>query len=369
MHSMCKSPLHPFLAELPKCEHHIHLEGCLTPELVFKLAAKNKIELPSPEQDPAYKSPESLAKRYEHFDNLEDFLQYHYRAMRVLVTKEDFEMLGWEYFKSSHADGVQHAEVFFDPQSHTTRGISFDTVVTGYKAACKRAEEELGVTSLLIMCFLRHLPAPAAAETLQQAIDGGYLDVQDEPSAADNGSRVIGALGLDSSEIGFPPELFKEQFLEAEKRGIHRTAHGGEEGDTSYISGAMDSLHVERIDHGIRLIEDSALMRRVAEEGILLTMCPLSNRYLQAVEKISDLPIKTFMEAGIKFSINSDDPAYFGGYILNNFCAIQEAFNLSVKDWKIITENSIHCSWVGKKRKSELMSMLDDCLRKYSSLN
>lgn len=357
---MCRSSLHSFLADLPKCEHHLHLEGCLTPKLVFELAAKNKIALPSPEDDPAYESPESLAKRYEHFSNLEDFLQYHYRAMRVLVTQEDFESLGWEYFTAAHKDGVRHAEVFFDPQSHTSRGVSFDTVVRGFKAACDRAEKELGVTSLLIMCFLRHLPVSSAAETMASAMNGGYFD-----GAANSNGSIISAVGLDSSEVGFRPELFTEMYMEAERLGAHRTAHGGEEGDPTYISGALDSLHVERIDHGVRLIEDEKLLQRVVDEDILLTICPLSNLCLQVVSDISQLPIREFLKAGVKFSLNSDDPAYFRGYVLNNFCAVQEAFDLSVKEWKVITENSIHGSWAGKKRKSELIWMLDECIRKH----
>lgn len=364
---MCKSPLHPFLADLPKCEHHLHLEGCLTPKLVFELAAKNKTALPSPEEDAAYESPESLAKRYEHFSNLEDFLQYHYRAMRVLVTQEDYESLGWEYFTAAHKDGVRHAEVFFDPQSHTSRGVSFDTVVCGFKTACKRAEEELGVTSCLIMCFLRHLPLSSAAETMASAINARYFDRNRTEDEENGKGPVISAVGLDSSEVGFRPELFTEMYMEAERRGVHRTAHGGEEGDPTYISGALDSLHVERIDHGVRLIEDEKLMQRVVDQNILLTVCPLSNLCLQVVSDISQLPIREFLKAGVKFSLNSDDPAYFRGYVLNNFCALQEAFALTMEEWKVITENSIHGSWIGKKRKSELIWMLDECIRKHRS--
>lgn len=357
---MCKSSLHSFLADLPKCEHHLHLEGCLSPGLLFKLASKNNIVLPSPDLSPAYKSPETLAKRYEHFDNLDDFLQCYYQGMDVLITQEDFEMLGWEYFTTANRDGVQHAEVFFDPQSHTDRGVAFETVVAGFNAARARAEKELGVTSCLTMCFLRHLPVDSAAKTMQTAAAGGYFDIV-------NGSRAIAALGLDSSEIGFRPELFTDMYREGEKRGLRRTAHGGEEGDPSYISGALDALHVERIDHGIRLTEDPQLLRRVVDEQILLTVCPLSNVCLQAVKSVDQVPIKTFLEAGVKFSINSDDPAYFGGYILNNYCAVQGAFNLSMDDWRTIVENSIDGSWIDDRRKGELRALLTDCLRKHSS--
>ena len=358
---MCKSPLHDFLAELPKCEHHLHLEGCLSPALLFQLAAKNNIALPSPDEDAAYQSPATLAKRYEYFENLEDFLQCYYRGMAVLITQDDFEMLAWEYFTTARSDGVRHAEVFFDPQSHTDRGVASDTVVAGFNAARRRAEKELGITSCLIMCFLRHLPVSSAAETMQTAIAGGYFD-----SNKDDEQRAITGLGLDSSEVGFRPELFVDQFLEGERRGLRRTAHGGEEGDPTYISGALDTLHAERIDHGIRLTEDPKLLNRVIKEEILLTVCPLSNLCLQAVKSIDQVPIRTFLEMGVKFSINSDDPAYFRGYILNNYCAVQDAFDLSMDEWRIIAENSIRGSWIQETRKSELLAMLDQCLSKYS---
>ncbi|KAF2031810.1 adenosine deaminase [Setomelanomma holmii] len=355
---MCKSNLHALLAALPKCEHHLHLEGCLSPSLVFQLAAKNNITLPSASEDPAYASPEALTARYQHFTNLQSFLDYYYRALDAVITQDDFEMLGWEYFSTAARDGVKHAEVFFDPQSHTARGIELDTVVAGFNAACKRAEKELGVTSKLIMCFLRHLPVQESRETMAAAVAGGYFDDED---------RVITGLGLDSSEVGFRPELFEEMYAEAQKKGIRRTAHAGEEGDPTYISGALDALHAERIDHGIRLVEDPALMERVIKERIMLTVCPLSNVCLRAVENVGQVPIRKFLEAGVKFSLNSDDPAYFGGYILNNYCAVQEAFDLSVGEWKVIVQNSIEGSWCDQARKNELLSILDDCVRKHTS--
>lgn len=358
---MCRSPLHDFLAELPKCEHHLHLEGCLSPALLFQLAAKNNIALPSADEDAAYQSPTTLTKRYEYFENLEDFLQCYYRGIAVLITQEDFEMLAWEYFTTARRDGVQHAEVFFDPQSHTDRGVAFDTVVAGFNAARRRAEEELGITSCLIMCFLRHLPVSSATETMQTAIEGGYFEPRDHDK-----QRAIAGLGLDSSEVGFRPELFIDQYRKGKDLGLHRTAHGGEEGDPTYISGALDSLHVERIDHGIRLTEDPELLNRIVREGVLLTVCPLSNLCLQAVKSIDQVPIRAFLEAGVRFSINSDDPAYFRGYILNNYCAVQEAFNLSRGDWRTIVKNSIYGSWIQEKRKLELLAKLDECMSKYA---
>jgi adenosine deaminase len=357
---MCKSPLHSLIASLPKCEHHLHLEGCLSPSLTFQLAAKNNITLPSPSSDPAYTSVETLIERYNNFADLNDFLGYYYRALDAVITQDDFEMLGWEYFTIAARDGVKHAEVFFDPQSHTARGIALDTVVSGFNAACKRAEKELGITSKLIMCFLRHLPVQESRDTMKAAVEGGYFAAKSEGEES-----VVAALGLDSSEVGFRPELFEEMYMEAEKMGIRRTAHAGEEGDPSYITGALDTLHAERIDHGIRLIEDPALMDRVIKENIMLTVCPLSNVCLQVVKHVRELPIRKFLAAGVKFSINSDDPAYFGGYILNNYCAVQDAFDLSVEEWKSIVQNSIQGSWCGQARKAELLSMLEQCLRKH----
>lgn len=350
---MCKSPLHKFLVNLPKCEHHIHLEGCLTPEIVFDIAAKNQIPLPDPAVNPAYTSPEALAKRYQHFECLEDFLTCHYLSMSVLITAEDFERLAWEYFTHAHADGVRHAEVSFDPQSHTTRGVAFKTVSDGYSRACRRAESELGMTTSLILCFLRHLPAAAATETFQQAIESGEL-----------GNKITG-VGLDSSEVGFPPELFVDVYKAAKSHGLYRTAHGGEEGDTTYISGAMDALDCKRIDHGLRLPEDPALVARVAREGTFLTLCPLSSVCLKAIKSVAYLPIRTFLDAGVKFSINSDDPAYFGGYVLGNYCAVQEAFDLSIAEWVDIAEASINGSWVGEERKADLLKALRECQQRY----
>lgn len=337
---------------MPKCEHHLHLEGCLSPTLLFALSKKNNIAIPS---DSAYASIDTLTERYNAFTNLNDFLAFYYRALDVVISVDDFEMLGWEYFTTAAADGVKHAEVFFDPQSHTSRGISLETVVNGFDRACKRAEKELGITSKLIMCFLRHLPVQESRVTMEEAVKGGYFDGE---------NRVITALGLDSSEVGFRPELFQEMYVEAEKMGVRRTAHAGEEGDPTYISGALDGLRAERIDHGIRLIEDRELMDRVVKEGIMLTVCPLSNVCLQVVQHVGQLPIRKFLEAGVKFSLNSDDPAYFGGYILKNYCAVQKSFDLSVDEWRVIVENSINGSWCAETRKDELRGMLQECVRK-----
>ncbi|KAE8312422.1 hypothetical protein BDV41DRAFT_565028 [Aspergillus transmontanensis] len=276
----------------------------------FSVSRNNKIALPDL---PHYQSPEALAARYDRFDNLDDFLNIHYANMSVLITEDDFYELAWSYVLAAHADGVHHAEVFFDPQSHTPRGVPIASVTRGYKRALDRAESELGVTSCLIMCFLRHLPVASAEATFDSVNDF----IRD-------GS--IHGVGLDSSEVGFPPELFTDVFQKAKEVGLRRTAHGGEEGDVSYIKGALDSLDAERIDHGIRLVEDQGLLKEIAAKGTLLTICPLSNVYLRTVKSIASLPLREFLDSGVQFSLNSDDPAYFGGGILNNYCAVQEAW-------------------------------------------
>lgn len=346
--------MHSFLSELPKCEHHLHIEGSLSPQLLFKLAAINKVSLPSPSEDAAFTSPETLLERYDRFTSLDDFLHYYFIGMSVLLTTSDYESLAYEYFLKAHADGVLHAEVFFDPQAHTSRGVAYKTVAEGFVAAQKKAEKELGLTSKLILCFLRHLPASEAVSTYQEADALGHFS---------DGTLV--GIGLDSSEVGFPPELFREVYDSAYSKGIRRTAHAGEEGDATYISRALELCRTERIDHGIRLVEDEELFNKVAENKTLVTMCPISNVQLRCVKKIADLPIRKFLDAGVRFSINSDDPAYFGGYILDNYLAVQEAFSLSVADWKYIAEGSILGSWCDETRKQEMLKKLEQCLAKF----
>jgi len=354
---MCKSDIHSFLLDLPKCEHHMHLEGSLSTSLLFRLAQQNKIDLPSPQKDPSFASADALEDRYTRFTSLDDFLAYYFIGMSVLLTSSDFESLAFEYFQRAHNDGVHHAEVFFDPQAHTSRGVPYKTVVSGFVAAQKRAEQEFGLTSKLILCFLRHLPAQEAHGTFQEADALGHFS---------NGT--LAGIGLDSSEVGFPPEIFRETYDAAHSKGIKRTAHAGEEGDTSYISKALDICKVERIDHGIRLIDDKSLLARVAQQNTLVTMCPLSNVRLRCVTKVAELPIREFLDAGINFSINSDDPAYFGGYILDNYCAVQEAFDLSLKEWNTIAVNAITGSWCDQTRKDQLLSDVEKCMQKHSSI-
>ena len=294
---MCKSPLHEFLAALPKCEHHIHLEGSLSPSLLFTLAKRNSISLPT--SDNAFASPASLLDRYTRFSSLDDFLHYYFIGMSCLIHETDFEELAWDYFVKAHADGVVHAEVFFDPEAHTGRGVDYETVVNGFTRACRRAEAELEISTKLILCLLRHLPPAESEKTYVR-------------SESDLESGRLAGLGLSSTEKGNPPERWKDIYARAKQRGVKRTAHAGEEGPVDYIRSAIRDLDVERVDHGIRLADDEDLMIEVANKQILLTTCPLSNVRLRCVKEVKELPIRKFLDAGVNFSINSDDPAYFG---------------------------------------------------------
>ncbi|KAK5122639.1 hypothetical protein LTR85_003902 [Meristemomyces frigidus] len=352
---MCRSDLHAFLQALPKCEHHMHLEGALTPSVLFQLAAKNKIQLPS--DDPAFTSPSTLAERYNQFTSLDDFLHYYYIGMSVLMDASDFEALAWDYFTHASADGVVHAEVFFDPQAHLSRDVSYDVVLAGFMAARSRANSEFGISSELICCFLRHLPAADGLATFKL----------DAVHASFSSGQVVG-IGLDSSESPFPPELFKDIYDAAKASGLKRTAHAGEEGPAAYIKGALDDLDVSRIDHGIRLAEDPALVKRVAEQQILLSVCPISNVLLRCVSSVAELPIRMFLDQGVRFSINSDDPAYFGNnYLLANYCAVQDAFGLSKDEWSGICEAGINGSWCSEQRKEEMLAKLKAVVTQFRS--
>ncbi|PLB48958.1 adenosine deaminase [Aspergillus steynii IBT 23096] len=347
---MCQSDLHDFLHGLPKCEHHVHLEGCLTPELIFQLAAKNGVQLP---QEPAYESVETLTQRYGNFTSLDDFLRFYFIGMSVLQHESDFADLAWAYFQKAHADGVHHAEVFFDPQVHRDRQIPYATIVAGFVAGCKRAEKELGLSTRLILCFVRHLSVESAANVYEEALAHQSFDTD-----------LVHGLGWSSTEVGPPKDMFRDLYQSASGKGIPLTAHAGEEGDASYISTALE-LGARRIDHGIRLVEDPVLMERIAREGVMLTVCPISNVQLRCVQSVAEVPIRTFLEAGVKFSINSDDPAYFGGYILDNYCAVQEAHRLSVDEWRVIAENSVSASWIDEQRKEELLGHIDAHVKKH----
>jgi adenosine deaminase len=349
---MCKSALHPFLEALPKCELHLHLEGTLSPALEFELSQKNNITLP---KEPAFASPEALLERYSHFSDLDDFLHYYQIGMTVLQTASDFESLAMDYFIKASSDGVHHAEVFFDPEAHTSRGISYETVVKGFQTACQRAEKDLGISTKLIICVLRSFPVQSAQDTYETAVRLGHFT-----------DGTLGGLGISDTEIGQPPVKWKEIFTAAKKAGIRRTAHAGEEGPAEFIRDALDFLHAERIDHGKSLADDPELMKRVANEKVLITMCPVSNVRTRVIERIGESPIRKFLDAGVSFCINSDDPAYFGAYILDTYCAVQEAFDLSIREWELITTNSIEGTWCDEKRKRELHWALKQCVKKFN---
>ena len=330
----------------------MHLEGSLSPTLLFSLASRNAVTLPSPSTDPAFASPGALLERYTRFTSLDDFLHYYFIGISCLKSEEDFEELAWDYFVRALADGVIHAEVFFDPQAHTSRGVAYDAVVAGFKKACARAERELGLSTKLILCFLRHLPVYESVKAYAQA-------------ETDFKNEVLAGIGLDSSENGFPPAPWKEVYGTAKAGGVRRTAHAGEEGPVEYIREAMSELDVQRIDHGIRLAEDKQLMEEVAKKRIMITVCPLSNVRLRCVRDVKELPIRTFLDESVKFSINSDDPAYFGGYILDNYCAVQEAFGLTINEWEGIARAAVEGSWCDKSRKREIFQQMSETVTKY----
>lgn len=311
------SALNDLIARLPKAELHLHIEGSLEPELMMALAQRNGIELP-------YKTVEEIRAAYE-FSNLQDFLDIYYVGMNVLQTEQDFFDLAWAYLERAHADNVRHVEIFFDPQGHTERGIAFATVIDGLTRALEQAEDRWGLTSQLIMCFLRHLSEDAAFETLEQAM--GHLE------------RIDG-VGLDSSEMGHPPSKFERVFARAGELGLKRVAHAGEEGPPEYIYEALDLLQIDRVDHGNRALEDTELVQRLVDSKMALTVCPLSNLRLCGVERLEDHPLKRMLELGLVATCNSDDPAYFGGYVNDNFRRTAEAVGLTAGEIITLARNS-----------------------------
>ena len=317
-----------FIRGLPKAELHVHIEGTLEPELAFQLAAKHRVKLP-------YASVEELRRGYQ-FSNLQSFLDIYYAGADVLRDEEDFYLLTQAYLRKAHSQGVVHTEMFFDPQTHTVRGVSLPKMLGGIRGAMLQAERELGMTSRVIMCFLRHLSASDAMRALEEAL----------PHKHD-----IAAVGLDSSEYGHPPAKFAEVFARARRAGWPAVAHAGEEGPASYIRDALDVLDAVRIDHGVRCQEDEALMQRLVDEQIPLTMCPLSNIKLRVFDRMDQHNIKRLLERGLRVTINSDDPAYFGGYILENYLAVEQALGLTRAQLKQLAENSIQGSFLSERDK------------------
>lgn len=329
-------PLRATLQAMPKAELHIHIEGSLEPELIFKLAERNNVVLP-------YPSVEALRRAYA-FDDLQSFLDIYYAGASVLLTEQDFYDMTWAYLQRAAADNVRHAEIFFDPQTHTARGVAFTTVIDGIYRALQDAHDELGISGALIMCFLRHLSEQDALAVLEEAL----------PHRA----KFIG-VGLDSSEQGHPPEKFARVFAECKKHGLHLVAHAGEEGPPAYIETALDLLQVERIDHGVRCLEDAALTQRLARERIPLTVCPLSNIKLRVFDRLHDHNLLKLLDAGIVVTINSDDPAYFGGYINDNFIATFEALPLQTKHARQLARNSFDAAFLDSETRQRHLAEVD----------
>jgi adenosine deaminase len=327
---------HDFIAGLPKAELHLHIEGSLEPELMFALAQRNGIAIP-------FGSVEEVRAAYS-FSNLQDFLDIYYAGANVLQTEADFRDLALAYFDRAAADGVVHAEIFFDPQTHTDRGIAFGTVIDGLLAGMAEAEAKHGLTSKLILCFLRHLDEAAAFATLAMAEP--WLD------------RIAG-VGLDSSEVGHPPEKFARVFAEARAKGLRLVAHAGEEGPPDYVYQALDVLGIDRLDHGNRSLEDPALTARLARTGMTLTVCPLSNVKLCNVASIEAHPIDRMLREGLRATVNSDDPAYFGGYVADNYRAVAKARGLDREDLVMLARNSFLGSFLPDDAVAAHLSRLD----------
>ena len=332
------------LRAMPKAELHIHIEGSLEPELIFALAERNGVQLP-------YANVEALRSAYA-FTDLQSFLDIYYAGASVLLKEEDFYDMARAYLKRAAADNVLHAEIFFDPQTHTARGVPIEVVVAGLHRACVDAEAELGISSALILCFLRHLSEDDALQTLEAA-----LPLRD---------KFIG-VGLDSSEVGHPPEKFARVFARCRELGLHLVAHAGEEGPPAYIWSALDVLKVERIDHGVQAAQDAALMQRLADERIALTVCPLSNQKLRVFPDLADHNLKQLLDAGLAVTVNSDDPAYFGGYINDNFVQLFEAVPaLTAKDAYHLAFNSFEASFAPQPAKHAWEHALKACFERFA---
>jgi adenosine deaminase len=331
--------LEKFIERLPKAELHIHIEGSLEPELMFELAGRNGLTLP-------FTSVDEVRKAYK-FVDLQSFLQIYYQGVRVLVHDRDFYDLTWAYFSKAHSQNVRHVEMFFDPQAHTGRGIGFETVVRGIHHAMVDAKQRLGISSKLVLCFLRDLSDVEAMATLEQALP--FKD-------------WIVAVGLDSAEVGHPPEKFSKVFDKARAEGFLTVAHAGEEGPPEYIWQALDRLKVSRIDHGVRCMEDPDLITHLAVAGTPLTVCPLSNVKLRIFESIEKHNLKQLLDHGLCVTINSDDPAYFGGYLVENYLAVQKAFGLDRDEIYRLARNSFQAAFLRPDEKRIFLDELDDYL-------
>jgi adenine deaminase len=324
-----------FIRGIPKAELHLHIEGTLEPDMMFELARRHRIELP-------YASVEQLRQAYS-FSNLQSFLDIYYRGADVLRDESDFHALTSAYLRRAHADGVVHAEIFFDPQTHTARGVPFAAVLAGIRGALEEAGRSFGITHRLILCFLRHLSAQDALTTLEQALP--YIG-------------AIAAVGLDSSEAGHPPAKFAEVFARARSEGLLTVAHAGEEGPPEYVTEALDLLQVKRVDHGVRSEEDPALLARLIRERMPLTVCPLSNVRLRVFGRMEDHNLRRLLQQGLCVTVNSDDPAYFGGYVAENYLAVQRALGLSRQEVVQLASNSFEASFLPESEKQAWLARI-----------
>ena len=325
-----------FIENLPKAELHLHIEGTFEPELMFEIAKRNEIEIP-------YKSVEEIRKAYN-FSCLQDFLDIYYQGASVLITERDFYDLTYSYLKKCAEQQVRHTEIMFDPQTHTHRGVKFSTVINGISKACDDAQKNLNVSSILIMSYLRHLSEEDAFKTLEQSLPF---------------KKKIKAVGLDSSEKGNPPSKFKKVFEASVKEGYTPLAHAGEEGPAAYVWEALDILKIKRIDHGNNSLEDEALINEIINRDLALTVCPLSNIALKVVHDLKQHPLKKMMDLDLKVTVNSDDPAYFGGQVNQNFIEIQKALNLTKSDLYILAKNSFKYALISEAQKETYLKELE----------
>lgn len=328
--------LEEFIRRAPKAELHLHIEGTLEPELMFELARRNGIAL-------RFKSVEEVRRAYQ-FTNLQTFLDIYYEGAKVLIREQDFHDLAWAYLERAAKQNVRHAEIFFDPQTHTERGVALSVVVSGLSRALREAENSLGITTRLILCFLRHLSADSAMRALEQALPF---------------KTEIAAVGLDSSEMGHPPEKFSAVFARARAEGFRAVAHAGEEGPPDYVWQALDILKVARVDHGVRCLEDPRLIERLAREKIPLTVCPLSNIKLCVFKNLNEHNLRKLLQAGLCATINSDDPAYFGGYVLDNYFEVWKALGLSREELRILLKNGFQASFISEEKKARFAAEID----------
>lgn len=332
-----------FIQQLPKVELHLHIEGSLEPELMFDLAQRNQIAIP-------FSSPDEVRAAYQ-FSNLQSFLDIYYQGANVLIHEQDFFDLTWAYLLRCQQDNVMHTEIFFDPQTHTARGIAFETVINGITQALEKGQQELGISSQLIMCFLRHLSEADAMLTLQQALP--YKD------------KIVG-VGLDSSEQGHPPEKFQQVFRQAREAGFIAVAHAGEEGPALNIRNAIDLLGVQRVDHGVRCVEDAALVQELKQTRMPLTVCPLSNLKLKVFTEMEQHNIVDLLRQGLCVTINSDDPAYFGGYMTDNFMAVADAHPMSHQELAQFTLNAIEASFISDAEKAHMNAKVHEVLARFA---